>query len=167
MHIHRTLFASVAGVIVGALYVTLCYRVPWLIHLRPLYHFGLSFAMLLPISLALVATAQGKVWLIPLFVAVGISIGVIADVSLDENDRNIFPIEIVFWSAFLAPGVLVGAAVGESIRKPRNDSLDGNPLNAAVGAMRPEHTAILPPEGKPGIRVAHDLRPLTARGESQ
>jgi hypothetical protein len=163
MTIDKTSLASVAAVIVGAIYVTLCYRVPWLIDLRPLYHFALSLVVLLPISLALVATARGPAWIVPLFVAVGISIGVITDVALDKNDRNIFPIEILIWNGFLAPAVLGGAAIGESIRKPQEDSAGGGRLNAGIGAIMTERPAILPRQEIPGTGVAHDLHPLSLR----
>ena len=46
--------------------------------------------------------------IVPLFVLIGVIVGIMVDVVLDTKvDRNIFPIEIIFWCIFLAPALVV------------------------------------------------------------
>jgi len=103
------------------MYVTLCYKIPALIHLEPLHHVLLAFTVLFPVTLALAAFSERESWFIALFVLVGIGIGVIVDAFSDKVDRNLFPIEIIWWSVLFAPAVIAGTMLGWLIRKNRRN----------------------------------------------
>lgn len=107
--------------VIGAMYVTLCYKMPELIHLEPIRHVLLAFIVLFPVTLALAAFSERESWFVALFVLVGIGIGVMIDAFSDKVDRNLFPIEIMWWSVLLAPAIIAGTTLGWWMRKNRRN----------------------------------------------
>ncbi|HEY9158953.1 MAG TPA: hypothetical protein VIO10_13575 [Candidatus Binatus sp.] len=102
----------------GALFVTICLRMPGASGGGPLRFFLLSLVVLLPVTLALVRYSRRDSWLIAPLVVIGVVVGIMIDVALDtKEDRNLFPIEIVVACALATPPVVTGAALGWFLKK--------------------------------------------------
>jgi hypothetical protein len=107
---------------IGAIYITLWLRVG-----EPptggnasvaLVELALAFAVLF---LAVATLAGFSEWgskiSIPFFV-IGTAIGVLRDALMDTKyDRNLFPIEIVFWCALFAVAIAFGKEIGVWLKK--------------------------------------------------
>jgi uncharacterized membrane protein YoaK (UPF0700 family) len=121
MRIDRNSIVIIAAMVIGIVYVTLCYKLPGLQHLELLQHVLLALVALGPIILIFVSLAERNS--LPIAVAVfgGIAVGVIIDAFSDTVDRNLFPIEILSWWALLAPAVITGTTLGWWIRKYRRN----------------------------------------------
>jgi hypothetical protein len=116
----RTLLVSLLALASGAEYLTAVYRLPTLRNLGVTYTFALSFAVLGPVALALVACSAGRLsWVsVPPLMLLGIFIGLVIDLALHPNpDRNLFPLEVVFMSVFLAPAVVTGSVIGWFVKR--------------------------------------------------
>jgi hypothetical protein len=93
----------------GLEFITVIYRFPILAGFGLSGIFVLTFVVLGPITFVLVVcSGKGSLISVPLFVLIGVIVGIMVDVVLDTKvDRNIFPIEIIFWCIFLAPALVV------------------------------------------------------------
>jgi hypothetical protein len=73
--------------------------------------FALSF-VLMSAATYLLASRDGMIWPVGLFIFIGICGGVmmsvIRDSTLNRPDRNLFPFEVAFYVAFAMPGVIAG-----------------------------------------------------------
>ena len=101
----------------GALFVTICLRMPGASGGGPLQFALLSLVILLPVTSVLVrCSARDSRFIAPLVVT-GVVVGIMIDVALDKEDRNLFPIEIVVACALVIPPVIAGAALGKFLKK--------------------------------------------------
>ena len=80
--------------------------------------FALSVVVLGPVTVALVVCAGKGSWTtVPLLVFIGVVSGLMIDVVLDtKTDRNLFPLEIVFWSVFVTPILVASSALGKFLK---------------------------------------------------
>ena len=118
MPIDRTSTMRLMALVGGALFVTICLRVPVASGGGPLRFVLLSLAILLPATLALVRYSGRDSWFIVPLVVIGVVVGIMIDVALDtKEDRNLFPIEIVVACALVTPAVVTGAALGWFLKR--------------------------------------------------
>jgi hypothetical protein len=123
MRIDRTTAMRLFALITGATYVTLCYRVPELIQMEPLWHVLLAFAVLLPVTFIFAAFSDKDSWVAPFFLVIGVGIGVIADAFSDRVSRNLFPFEFVWWLVLFAPAIVAGISLDWLVRKYKLKSM--------------------------------------------
>jgi hypothetical protein len=114
----KTLSLRLLALTAGLAYLTVIYRFPSVGHHDLIAHLVLSFLVLGPVTVALVVYSGKGSWIaVPLLVLLGVVFGIMIDVVLDTKvDRNIFPVEIVFWCVFLAPVMIVSSALGWFLR---------------------------------------------------
>jgi hypothetical protein len=123
MKLTDTFWTKLGVAVAGALYITLCLKLgepPNGSASAATIELVLAFVVLLATVAALAGLSEsGSKISIPFFV-VGTAIGVLVDALTDrKNDRNLFPIEMVFWSAFFAMAMGFGKELGEWWRKKR------------------------------------------------
>ena len=87
--------------------------------IRDLFFWGVYF--MLPISLLLSLLDRGNEFFVGLFILAGISIGVLIDVAMDGTERNLFPLEIMFWYVLIGPTVLLGSGIAWLIGKLKHN----------------------------------------------
>lgn len=76
--------------------------------------------MLFPASFVLTFLAKREVMAVVLFELVGVAMGTIVDAFSDDKDRNMFPIEIVWWWVLFSPAVLAGSVAGWFAQRMRH-----------------------------------------------
>ena len=119
MKLMNAFWMRLGATVTGALYVTILFRVG-----EPSNGdasaavLALAFAVLLLAVAALAGLSEwGSKISIPFFV-VGTAIGVLRDALTDTKvDRNLFPIEVVFWCALFAMAMGFGKELGAWWRK--------------------------------------------------
>jgi hypothetical protein len=112
--------AFAAPTLVGFVLVIAQLRISALSAVSPIWQFAISFALIFPIAwLAVSRFGRGLVVFIAFIV--GVALGVLTDVALDPNERNLFPIEVIWWWALLGPGCAVGAIVGSALRRHKGN----------------------------------------------
>jgi hypothetical protein len=114
MRERNALLVSLLAFAAGLEYITVIYRFPIIAKFGLSSVFVSTFVILGPITFVLVVrSVKGSLIIVPLLVLIGVIVGIMVDVVLDTKvDRNIFPIEIIFWCIFLAPALLVTSALG-------------------------------------------------------
>jgi len=118
MRIDITSMMRLAGLVSGALFVTICLRMPGVSDGGPFRFVLLSFVILLPITLALVRYSGRDSWFVAPLIVIGVIVGIMTNVLLDtKEDRNLFPIEIVVACVLVTPSVVIGAALGSFLKK--------------------------------------------------
>jgi hypothetical protein len=75
-------------------------------------HLTWSAALMFPIALVLSILAGNHLYETVLFLLAGVSLGLAADMFMDGMERNLFPLEFVFWYLLLSPSIIVGTALG-------------------------------------------------------
>jgi hypothetical protein len=121
-------WTKIGATVAGALYVTLLLRFgepPNGDASAAALQLALAFGVLLLAVAALAGLSErGSKISIPFFV-VGTAIGVLRDALTDtKNDRNLFPIEIVFWSALFAVAMAFGKEIGAWWMKKANKPVE-------------------------------------------
>ena len=113
MRQRNVLLVRLLAFAVGLECITVIYRFPMLATFGLSGVFVLTFVILGPITFVLIVrSGKGSLIIVPLFVLIGVIVGIMVDVVLDTKvDRNIFPIEIIFWCIFLAPALVVTSAL--------------------------------------------------------
>jgi hypothetical protein len=110
----KTYLAKLLALVTGIEYMTTICRFPILGTYGLSGLFPLSVVVLGSVTVALVVCAgKGSETIVPLLVFIGVVCGIMLDVVLDtKTDRNLFPLEIVFWTVFVTPILVTSSALG-------------------------------------------------------
>jgi len=110
----KTYLAKLLALAVGIEYITAICRFPIVGTFGLSGLFPLSVVVLGSVTVALVVCGgKGSETIVPLLVFIGVVCGIMLDVVLDtKTDRNLFPLEIVFWTAFVTPILVTSSALG-------------------------------------------------------
>jgi hypothetical protein len=111
----RTLILRVLGLAGATLFITLCLRVPEVN--SPLRFLLISLVILLPLTSLVWAGSERNSWVIVPLIFMGVVVGTMIDVVRDTKDRNIFPIEIILYSAVVTPAIVAGSLFGWLLKK--------------------------------------------------
>jgi hypothetical protein len=117
MKLMNAFWMKLVTIVAGAVYVTLCLRVgsqpPNGDASAAALQLAVVFAVLLLAVAALAGLSDWGSTISISFFVVGTAIGVLTDALTDTKvDRNLFPIEIVFWCALLAVAMGFGKELG-------------------------------------------------------
>jgi hypothetical protein len=122
-------WTKLGAIVAGALYVTLWLKVaetpPNGTASVAALQLALAFAVLFLAVAALASLSEWgskiNIW----FFVVGAAIGVVRDALTDtKNDRNLFPIEVVFWCALFAMAMGFGKELGAWWKKKAKRSVE-------------------------------------------
>jgi hypothetical protein len=112
----RELVSGVLALAGGILFISLFLRVPEVG--TPFRFLILSLLIPLPLTSLLWACAERLSWIIPPLILVGVVVGTMIDVVLDTKvDRNLFPFEIILYSAMVTPAIVAGSLFGWFLKK--------------------------------------------------
>jgi hypothetical protein len=106
---------SILAALLGLVYVTAQLRIPVLASVPPIWQFAISFVVIFPITWFLVSKWRSGFVVLVMFIA-GVATGVLVDVALDSGERNLFPIEVIWWWVLLGPACALGAIVATKFR---------------------------------------------------
>jgi hypothetical protein len=112
------------GIAAGAGYVLACSHVPSMLHQPISWLFRFAFPILTPVTILLSTVCRQSLVLNGSFLYIGLATGVLIDVVVDTQPRNMFPLEMVAWFVFAAPSVLLGSWLAHMIRRRRSVRLD-------------------------------------------
>ena len=96
-------------------------KLPMLSSVSPGWQFAISIALSLPIASILTLRFGAGLPVFISFIA-GVALGVLLDVAIDSQERNLFPLEIFWWWALLGPGSALGALLAGTFRKHESDT---------------------------------------------
>jgi hypothetical protein len=109
---NRQLAAKILALAAGAMYMLVISRLADEAAFGFADHLTWSAALMFPIALLLSILAGNLRYETVLFLLAGVSLGLAGDMFMDGVERNLFPLEFVFWYLLLSPSIIVGTALG-------------------------------------------------------
>jgi hypothetical protein len=122
-----------AAIILGLFCATAFYRSPFLLGLESSLLALISFLILAPLTAFIFKMHKKPYILVLIFMLIGVSAGGVVDVALDDESRNLFPLEIAYLCLIFSPGVFAGLVAAWLLDKAvHNKSLkSGTPQSGA------------------------------------
>jgi uncharacterized membrane protein len=114
----KAYLAKLLALAAGIEYMTVVYKLPQLGNHSLSVLFALTVVLLGSVTVALVVCAgKGSETIVPLLVFIGVASGITIEAFLDTKvDHNLFPLEIIFWSVFVAPTLAASSALGRFLK---------------------------------------------------
>lgn len=109
--------SMLGAVVVGVVAATIIYRVPGMKGMTPLLQVALSFAIVFPPMAILTILSLDSEWSLLFMWAVGLGAGVVLDVLVSNQDRNLFPFEILWWCLLFGPAAFSGTVLVALIKR--------------------------------------------------
>lgn len=85
--------------------------------MAPLLQVALSFAIVFPPMAILTIRSLDSEWTLLFMWVVGLGAGVIVDVLVSNQDRNLFPFEILWWCLLFGPAAFSGTVLVALIKR--------------------------------------------------